>query len=742
MLQVRQSSAASDQGMAREPSLHDALSSLARIVRRQIPVFVLITSISVLLGIAYLLTTPPSYTAVATMVIDTRKMQLFQQQSVLGEIPADAGSVGTQVEILNSENISLAVIKELRLTEDSEFAGSGISAFGTLLGFFAPSQFAAPKSDFEASRRALARFEQARSIRRVGQTFAIEIRFRSLSPDKAAKIANAIAEAYIVDQLEAKYQATRRASSWLQDRITELRSQASAAERAVIDYKRQNNIVDSGGRLMNEQQLAELNTQLVVVRATSAEAKARLDRINDILKQDVPNESVADALKNETIIKLRGQYVDLANKEATLSEKYGQNHMAAVNLRNQMQEIRRNVSQELQRIQQAYQSDSDIARAREESIRNSLAKAVTDTQLTHQAQVQLRELESNAQSYRSMHDNFLQRYMEAVQQQSFPITEARLITPAARPIGKSHPKGDFIIAISLAIGLLLSTGVAFLRDMSDGTFRTDAQVEEILHTSCIAVLPLLETTKGRIERTSIAPDGPALPATTDGMLWHVVEHPFSRFSEAIRAIKVTADLNSVLKSNKVIGITSTLPGEGKSTIASNLAQLIAHAGARVLLVDADLRNSSLSRSLAREGCRGLIDVVVDKAPLNDALIYNRATHLMFLPAGGTPKLPHTNEILASVAMKKLIDDLRATVDYIIVDLPPLVPVVDVRTTTGFIDSYVFVVEWGQTKVEIAKRGLFGARAIHDRLVGVVLNKTDTAVLDRYSQYAASYYHAT
>jgi succinoglycan biosynthesis transport protein ExoP len=736
MLQIDKAPPAAPRELAaHEPSPAELLTSFVDLIRRQLPLILITVAATVSLGLVYLVTSPARYTATGTMVIDTRKVQLFQQQSVLGDIAIDAGTVETQVQILRSENISLAVIKDLRLTDDPEFVGRGGGLVGTVMGFVADlfgSEEA--KSEFELTRKALEKFEAERTVKRLGLTYAMELSFRSLSPDKAASIANAIADAYIVDQLEAKYQATKRASLWLQDRIKELRTQASAAERAVIEYKEKNNIVDTGGRLISEQQLAEVNSQLILARAASAEAKARLDRINEIMKQEIPNESVADALKNETIIKLRGQYVDIAGREANWSEKYGRNHLAAINLRNQMQEIRRSISAELGRIQQAYQSDYEIAQARESSIKNSLANVVSETQSTNQAQVQLRELESNAQTYRAMYDSFLQRYMEAVQQQSFPITEARLISPASRPLKKSDPKGSIVLAVALAGGLVLAFGGAYLRELSDRVFRTSSQIEDILQVNCLAVLPALR----KAMKASSALAGGL--SRREALMAHVVEEPFSRFAEAIRAVKVAVDVNGVIKANNVIGVTSAMPGEGKSTIASNFAQLIAHAGGRVLLIDGDLRNPSSTRALLPDPHPGLVEVVAGRASLADAMVRDMATGLVFLGAGATSKLMHTSEILASAAMKQLIDEARETFDYVVIDLPPLAPVVDVRVTAAIVDSYVFVIEWGKTRIDVVEHALSGSRQIYDRLLGVVLNKADTQLIGRYEHYHGNYYY--
>lgn len=745
MLEVNKQSIVPDREAEPEfSSPGEALTNYVNIVRRQFPTILLIIACTTALGLIYLFTAMPKFTATTRMVIDTRKVQLFQQQASFGDIAIDPATTETQVEILKSENISLAVIKDLHLTNDPEFVGSGgglIGAvFGLVSGIFSSDE---PKSEFELTRQALDRFEKQRDIKRAGLTYIMDINFTSVEAEKSARIANAIADAYIVDQLEAKYQATRRASIWLQDRIKELRTQATAAQRAVVAFKEKNNIVDTGGRLMSEQQLAEVNSQLMLTRAATAEAKARLDRINDIMQQDIPDASVTDALKNETIIKLRGQYVDIAAKAAEWTGRYGQNHLAVIRLRSQMQEIRRNITDELSRIQQAYKSDHDIALTREQSIKNSLANVVSETQFTNQAQVQLRELDSSAQSFQAMYDNFLQAFMQTTQQQSFPITESRVISAASRPLRKSQPKTLIVLAVTMAGGMMLSFGIAMFRELSDKVFRTSSQVEGILGVNCLAMLPIMKATATKVS----LPDDKAraesvrqrIITRNQKLFWYVVDQPFSRFTEAIRSLKVAADLSGALKENKIIGVTSSLPNEGKTTVAANFAQLIAHAGGRVLLVDLDLRNPSLSRALSPDS-KGLVDIISGKIRLEGAIWTDRSTNLAFLPSGATPKLLHTSEILSSTIVKKLFENLRSAYDYVIVDLPPLAPVVDVRATTNIIDSYVYVVEWGRTKIDVVEHNLSNASGVYDRLLGVVLNKADTNILGRYEGYHGNYYY--
>jgi succinoglycan biosynthesis transport protein ExoP len=742
MLQLRNAKPIAEFNVSRPTAMStsELLDSFVGLARRRLGIIVVLFCLSVVCGAVYLYVAPPKFLAHADLLIDTRKSQLFQQQSVVGDVTMDSAAVDSQIEVLKSENIASSVIKDLHLTSEAEFNGSKPGVFGTIFGYFLPKTLT---SEADLQQRAYVVFEKGLVARRITTTYVIEIGFLSLSPDRAAEIANATADAYIVDQLEAKYQATRRASVWLQDRIQELRQQASAAERAVLDFKKANNIVDTGGRLIDEQQLAELNSQIVLARASTAEARARLNRISEITKNDVsdidnvlrsPDPAVADALRNDVINKLRSEFLDLANREAVFSARLGHDHLMVVNLRNQMFEIRRSIMDELKRIEETFKSDYEIAIAREQSVEHSLAEVVSQTQATNQAQVSLKDLDSNAQTFRALHDNFVQRYMESLQQQSFPFTEARVITHAMRPSSKSQPSTPLVLAAASVGGLLLAFGVALLIDMSERGFRTPDQVESELNTSCLTVVPKIAAAAApkpvraaKIDRIAVR------QLDQSGVLFSVVGSPFSRFAEAFRTIKVGIDVYSLTKSNKTVGVTSTLPNEGKSTIAANLARLIAHAGGKAILLDCDLRNPSLTRVLAPEAESGLLEVVSGKKSLADVLWTDSATSLAFLPMVAKARLSHTNEVLASAAMKQLVDRLREVYDYVLIDLPPLTPVVDVRATTQIIDSYLFVVEWGRTSVEVVERALGSAPLVYERLLGVVLNKADLDLMRNYSR---------
>ena len=271
-----------------------------------------------------------------------------------------------------------------------------------------------------------------------------------------------------------------------------------------------------------------------------------------------------------------------------------------------MRDLRTSILDEVRRLAEASKSDYEAAKQRQEDVEKQLAQAVSQSRTANSAESTLRELETNAKGYRSLYESFLQRYMGAVQQESFPITEARVISPASPPQGKSKPKTGLILALGLFGGLALGAGLGLLRDIMDRVFRTAAQVEAMLHMPCLSLVPLLKEVEPKQLPRELQQAGKGLEqrmiARHSGVFWAVTDMPLSRFAELIRLIKLAIDLNVTTPSNKVVGITSSLPNEGKSTIAAALALLMAHSGARVIVVDCDLRNPSLSRSHGT-GCK-------------------------------------------------------------------------------------------------------------------------------------------
>ena len=724
------------------------LAQLVDFFRRQWPAITIALLVSVALGIAYLILTPPRYTAKALLMLDARRAQVFQQQSVVGEMNFDDVAVASQVEILKSVNVAHAVGRNQKLADDPEFTGQVRSLVRSVLGgvggAFRSSAPESISSDDELFRRAVVKLRRDLSVQRVGRTYVLEISYTSLDRHKAARIANAIADAYILDQLDAKFKATRRASTWLQERINELRDEATNSDRAVQDFRVQNQLVETNGRTVIDQQLGEINTQLVAARAATAEARARLERISEVNAEGAVSGTVADALRNDVIGRLRQQWVEASKREAEFSSKYGRDHQAVVNLRKEMTQIQRLTVEELRRIAETYRSELEIAQNREQALEGSLAAVMGRVATNKQAQVALRVLESSAQSYRTLYDSFLTRFVEATQQQSFPNTEARVITPAAAG-DKSEPRTSSVLAFSILAGLTLGMGAALLREQLDRAFRLPVQVENALGLDCLGVLPAVDSVgathkiAGMLERMP-PPSGERQILRNLGIGRYVVAEPFSRFAETLRGVKVSADTSTPTGHIKVIGTVSAVPAEGKSTVALNMAELIAQTGSRALLIDGDLRNPTLTRLISPDAKQGLLEVLNGQARLADVIWTDPLTGMHFAPAVLPTAIAHTSGLISSHAMEKVLASAREEYDYVVVDLPPMVPVVDSRAAAHLMDGFLLVIEWGKTSPEVVAEAVQSAEVVRERIIGAILNKANTNVLKRLEAYRGANYH--
>jgi polysaccharide biosynthesis transport protein len=695
----------------------------------------LVTILAITLDVAYLAITPSRYTAQADMIIDTKRVTWTQSELATENRMVEDASVESEIETTKSEQVVLSVARRLHLDEDAEFVGAGTSLRGrifSLLRLSSGSESSVSKE--ELLRRSLATLKENLRVMRLGRSYIEQIQYTSLDSDKAARIANAFAEAYIEDQIQAKFEATRRASAWLEQRIGELRQQASDAYKAVQDFKSQNGIIIGvEGKLASEVELDQLGVALAKARADTSQARAKLDRIERVLEQksdkeniDIPDPVVTDALNNPVITKLRQQFLDDKSKESEWSARYGADHQAARNLRAEMAALQRAIWDEISRIGESYKSELQIAKSQEESIDRRMTEVFQKSASTRQSQVRLRELETAANTYRGIYETFLSRFTQSVQQQSFPSTEARIITVATPPHGRSSPKISLTLALAAICGLGLGIASAFAREQMNRQIHTRAQLESLLGTTCLAVLPTFSEKNSASRKAGDRRGSGAFRQISDAP-------PFSATAEALRYIKVAIDLHP--SGGKVIGMISALPAEGKTTVAAAFAAFVAKSGARTLLIDGDLRNPSMTSTLGYGDSPGVLDMVADKASFDDIVITDTRYKFDFLPASTRIRPSNSSDILSSPAFRQTLKTAKSDYDYVLVDLPPILPVVDVKAVAHLFDAFVLVVEWGSTSTDELLKAVAASHIVSERLLGAVLNKADEAVMRRFEGYS-------
>ncbi len=502
---------------------------------------------------------------------------------------------------------------------------------------------------------------------------------------------------------------------------------------------------------MSDQQLSDLNGQLILAQADTANALARYTQFKSIVdggpenavrNATVPIEKGSSGTNASVLTELRTRYLNMSKREQDISSRFGEDHPQAVALRREQADVTVQMFGELSRLTESYRNEYEVAKSREASLRANVGELSDQSSRSGRSGVELRGLEQKAQALATLYQAFLARYAEASQQRSFPIAEARVISQAADPVSASSPRKTMALGLSLVLGLFAGAGAGALREFRERFFRTADDVQNALDVKFLGYLPIV----GSSFASKAKPDGaggtdPAQApreTTIPRILRVAINAPASSFAETLRNVKLASDVVLQRKPCKVIGFVSVLPHEGKTTVAANFAGLLAANGARTLLIDGDLRNPGLSRGLPIVPEKGLVEAVVGgEQRWQSTLLVDRKTRLAILPAVIRGRLPHTGELISGPGMRDLIESARQSFDYVVVDLPPLGPVVDARAFAPLADGFVLVVEWGATPRTLVRSTLQADPQIAAKTLGLVLNKTDTGQLPRYGLFGSA-----
>lgn len=729
-------------------SLQNELGAILRIVTRHARLILIMGAVSLLVAVGYAYTQPVIYRATAQINLDPRRMALSTPVNTQGmrrdEPMIDSGRADSEAEVIKSERIIRSVVLTLDLVNAPEFnrPPSGFSFRRLLAG----SQTTTKPTEEDRILDVVAAVGLGLSVNRIDKSYVINVSYDAENPVFAARVANGFIEAYIRDQFDSNAETGQLAANWLKSRLKQLGEQARAADAEAVNFRRDNNIALVGGASIDEQQLSTLSTQLAEAVAKKADAKAHLDRIAEL---DPKSEDVllSDAFKNDVVTRLRQKYLENAGRVNALAERYGANHNAVVKMRSENDALAEAIRNEMRRYEESYRSDYEIAVSRENAIRASLAQQFEKTLAIGDKQVKLNELDSTVKTLRTSYEAALQRFTDSVQKMSFPVSEARIISNALPPTGKFKPKRGVIAVVGGAGGLALGLILAFAFELTSKRIRTRQEAEAVTGVACLAYVPRLTvnttansiiepgTARDPTKPISIRPGGPG-----SSILDYVARNPFSVTAEAMRSIKTAIDVMPKRQRARVVGVVSALPNEGKTSVAGNLAHLLAIGRSRVLLIDCDLRNPSLSRTLGLRKQSGLLDVLMKGTRINEVAVSMPRVNLDIIPMNPTGIGAQSVEVLGSDPMQALLGAAGRLYDYVILDLPPLLPVVDAKTVEPMVDSFVMVIDWGTTSSDVVKDALGSAPRVWDKLAGTILNRTNFKILRRYGEHVDSYYN--
>lgn len=735
------------------------LDALLAAARRQARLAGLFALAGLILGVAYLVVTPPQYSASTRILLDDSLTRFAQDKQ-----PTPAGTqadsmVLSEVEILKSSRLARAVVVAEKLQDNEAFLNPPRSPLGwlkatakSLAGYFSSASDTEPGSVENAKiGRAIGLLQDGLNAERVGRSLVIDLSFTASDPKLAGSIARAYANAYLSDHLDANFDATQRATVWLQGRLDELRQNSQRAALEVEQFRTAHGLTAAAGQLMSDQQLSDLNKQLILAQADTANAFARYNQFkaivdsgpdNAVKNATIPQEKGASGNNSSTINDMKSRYLNISKREQDISSRFGQDHPQAVALRREQVDLTNQIFAELQRLTESYRNEYQVAKSREDSLRGNVGDLAGQNSQTSEAQVELRDLEQKSLALNTLYQSFLARYQEASQQRSFPIAEARVISQAGNPVSASSPRKAMVLGLSLVLGLFAGALAGAVQEFRERFFRTGEDVRDALDLNFLGYLPAIGGQYADARpRAQTTEDDPARPAgaetVTPRILRVAINQPASSFAETLRSVKLASDVVLHRTAGKVIGFVSVLPREGKTTVAANFAGLLAANGSRTLLIDADLRNPGLSRGLSLTPDNGLVEALVGEQRWQGACLVDRKTKLVILPAVVRRRMSHTSELISGPAMASLIEEARKSFDYVVVDLPPLGPVVDAKAFAPLADGFVLVAEWGATPRVLVRSALQADRQIAAKTLGVVLNRTDMKKLAHYGMFGAA-----
>lgn len=711
--------------------------SVRLFLKRRYKVAILLMAFGALAGLAYLKVARPSYAAAAVIEIANREGRFLQQQATLADLPADAER---DIAFAKSPTLAEFVVRKLHLDKDPEFAAPANDLLVSLRRLWSGGVV-----DPDALRmRAAISSVQSRS--RVvpdtsGSSFAIV--FTSYDPEKSATLANAIADAFISFQSEADAQLHKQAADWLVGQSNELATRSKEASTAVSEFIKTNNIIVVDGKPLDQQNLEDVSNRVAAAKAKLLDAQNKLDRINASLRDAASHDildatSAAEILQDPVIVKARDHYSDITNQLRAVRRNYGKDPQI---LQDALAATKIEILAELSRLRKDALDDYQVVDKNYEGLLADQKAAAEASQRSNYLDSQLKELQGTEQNYRTLYENFLQHSAESARELSFPMRDARIAERAKTPFEKSWPKPVIVLAAAALGGLALGLGVGALRDFTDGVFRTVSQFESVTQLKCLGLVPSATISRAALRRS-------ALPSQLKERfkrlkrlpLWTKIKTaPNSRFVSELIAVRLALRNPANLQGARVFGVTSTLAGEGKSALVGSLGVLMAQSGHRVAIVDLDFRNPTLTDLFAPESRLGLSDVLAGRRALEDILVHDQNLDLVIAPGAANVNIMQTVELLSSSKMRECIAKLRKDFEIVLVDLPPLLPITDVRATTEFIDKYILIVEWAKTNTALVRRAMEANPDMSVKLAGGILNKVNFKKLSKYDALGDLYY---
>ncbi len=665
--------------------------------------------------------TKPIYQAVSKVALEAEPPRFQNVQDLDQPQPTDGTFLATQVNVLSSNDLAWETIQQLHLDENPEFSS------------VAPKAAAHPGNPDAAESGLIRIFEGALNVQLINGTRIVQVGFESPDPRLAARVVNALVSNYTEYNFRTKFDATRQASAWMEQRLAELKSKVEKSQQALVDYERNNSIVAIGGdQSVMEQRLGNLSQDLTAAQNDLAQKQSLYQ-----LAQANPEE-VGVLVQDPLLQTLQGKIGDLQAQYADTLAQYGPKFPKVVRLHDQLQKIDSLMGQQRKQVLDRIGHDYQAALGREKILASRMDQEKTDIGKANQLQIQQNILKHEFQTNQDLYDGLLMHVKNAMVSAGMHANNVHVIDHALVPTTPVRPRRGREIAVGLIVGLMLGITVAFVQEGFDSSIKNADDVERFIPAPALAVIPSAASVGPRRSWRTIG--GAATPLKNGTVGLAVTKTPSSPIAESFRTLRTSILLSTAPRPPQSILVTSSQPQEGKTSTSLNLAQSLAQRGGKVLIIDSDLRKPGIARVLGLQAAKGLSGVLTGAYSLDEALIYvEPPVNLWVLTSGPSP--PNPAELLSSPAMEDLLKDLKSRFDYLVLDSPPLLAVTDATVLSAVVDGVVLVVESGATPRNGLVRSFRMLQDAGGRVLGTVINKMDLRH-DGYYGYSYRGYYGT
>jgi succinoglycan biosynthesis transport protein ExoP len=697
------------------------IRGIIKLLRRRIRLIGAVLGVTLAIAILALVAITPIYTASTLIFVDPSRKNLMEAETAATASSADSARVDSEVEILRSDAVLLAVIRSQNLLTDPEF-GPRLGTMDQILAFFRLGD-ANPPSGQEALQATLTKLRAATSVQRRGLTYLINVNVSSVNPQRAADIANAMAQAYIREQLQSKVEGVMASQQVLSSRLNQASQLLVSTEQAFDDFI--GGVIERMAGTATEGEIAALQAQLEQITSERNRLQSVTTQLQSSLQQEDWDGLVA-SLQSEAVNALENQRQQLlAQLEGTDAAS-----PVSVDLQAELARIEADMTAQAEAALAELQSSLPGLQSDAASIRQELRTNIMSADLPLDVLTRLYELQQSAELARGQYQTLLSRNSDLQVQADLQIADSRVVSPAMPPNGASFPNSRLMLVLAGLAGLGLGVGLAFLYENYLGGFTTEAQVASVMKLPVLGEVPRFKQ---------------ALPEGATSIADLMSTSPLSVFSESIRRIRSGVDqavrrqegpagvLGAAANKSNFIMVTSTAPNEGKSTISLALARAYALSGKRTLLIDCDMRKPSIHRHLGVTQEEGLLELLTGRATDPNGLFHvDDTTGLHYILGSRAADIP-TDQLILGDDFSRLMQAAGQSFEIIVIDTPPVGPVVDAVHIAQYVNAVVFVMRWSSTSQTEAKAAV--AR-LEEGLVG---NVPVMAVLNQQEGHGAGYY---